>query len=238
MSLPTGKKSANGQNGTPSISWYSIPPKQRSWSSASGARKRRLFLIHWRRHSGEGVSLQIPWHTHLDLTWTFKTTSLVKKEQNRLYFQANLSKQLLVSFYSALWKASSPRASWCRMPAALRLTRRLYRESSNQHREITNTQLPSPKDIYRTQCPHLAANIIKDSSHHGHHLITLISFWRRHRSIKARTSSRQDCGSGLQTGLLKKTIKQLQLIQNAGPGKQSTLLQVCYLWTGVQLFTE
>ncbi len=124
---------------------------------------------------------------------THISQDLVKKAQQRLYFlrklrKTNLSQQLLVSFYHCsvgsilshgilMWYAG------CTMAEKKALQRGI-----NSAQKITGAQLLSLADIYSTRCIRLARSIIKDSSHPGNHLFTLLPSGRRFRSLKTRTS--------------------------------------------------
>ncbi|KAF7653031.1 hypothetical protein LDENG_00088520 [Lucifuga dentata] len=58
--------------------------------------------------------------------------------------------------------------------------------------QIIGTQLQSLEDIYKIRCLRWATDIVKDSSHPGHHLFTLLPSGRRYRSLKTHTSRFQN----------------------------------------------
>src|SRR4029434_7895584 len=58
----------------------------------------------------------------------------------------------------------------------------------NTAQKFTGCSLPSLKSIARSRYLSRANNILKDSSHPGHHLFTLLLSGRRYRSFRARTT--------------------------------------------------
>src|SRR4029434_5543016 len=58
----------------------------------------------------------------------------------------------------------------------------------NTAQKITACSLPSLESIARSRYLSRANNILKDSSHPGHHLFTLLPSGRRYRSMRAGTT--------------------------------------------------
>uniref|UniRef100_A0AAR2JVL9 Reverse transcriptase domain-containing protein n=1 Tax=Pygocentrus nattereri TaxID=42514 RepID=A0AAR2JVL9_PYGNA len=132
-------------------------------------------------------------HISADLSWSFNTSHLIKKAQQRLYFlrrlkQDRLSPQILTNFYRCtiesiltncvtVWYSSSTVAERKSLQRVVRTAQR-----------ITGMQLPAIKDIHHQRCVRRAHSIIKDPSHPNHKLFNLLPSRRRYKSIRARTS--------------------------------------------------
>lgn len=132
-------------------------------------------------------------HISDDLTWTFNTTQVVKKAQQRLYFLRRLRKfgmapKILSNFYSCIiesvltncitvWYGSS----------TVRDRKRLQRVIKTASK-ITRTPQPSLQSIYHRSVHRRAASIIKDPTHPQHGLFTLLPSGRRFRSVRCRTT--------------------------------------------------
>ena len=128
-----------------------------------------------------------------DLSWSVNTSETVKKAQQRLHFlrvlrKNNLECKLMVAFYrttieSVLTYCISAWYSGC--TAA---DKRALQRVINTAQKITGCSLPSLESIARSRYLSRANNILKDSSHPGHHLFTLLPSGRRYRSFRARTT--------------------------------------------------
>src|SRR4029434_6775011 len=113
----------------------------------------------------------------------------VKKAQQRLHFlrvlgRNNLECKLMVAFYRTTIEIV---LTYCNA-AALRQTREPSKGSSSEPQKIPGCSLPSLESIARSRYLSRANNILKDSSHQGHHLFTLLPSGRRYRSFRARTT--------------------------------------------------
>ncbi|MCP4487325.1 MAG: DUF1891 domain-containing protein [Gammaproteobacteria bacterium] len=136
-------------------------------------------------------------HISADLSWSNNTSALVKKAQQRLHFLRVLKKEhldssLLVTFYrstieSLLTYAVSVWHSSCTEAERKRLQR-----VTNTAEKIIGCPLPPITTIYKSRCLSRAKSIIKDPSHPGFHLFTLLPSGRRYRSIAARTNRMKD----------------------------------------------
>ncbi|GAA6102851.1 uncharacterized protein LOC112847167, partial [Tachysurus ichikawai] len=54
--------------------------------------------------------------------------------------------------------------------------------------KIIGVSLPSIRDIYTTRCIRKANSIVDDPTHRSHTLLTLLTFGKRYRSIRALTT--------------------------------------------------
>ena len=136
-------------------------------------------------------------HIMDDLAWGTNIAELVKKAQQRLHFlrvlkRENLNTQLLVTFYRSsieslltyaitVWYSSCTEAEKKRLQRVVRTAEK-----------IIGCPLPSLLDIYNSRCLSRAQNIVKDTSHPGHHLFDLLPSGRRYRSLRSRTNRFRD----------------------------------------------
>ena len=127
------------------------------------------------------------------VSWSANISAVVKKAQQQLHFlrvlrRNNLEEKLLVTFYRStiesvlayaitVWYAGSTAADRKRLQRVIRSAER-----------ITGCPLPSLDDISSSRCLSRAERIIRDHSHPGHHLFSLLPSGRRYRCIKSRTN--------------------------------------------------
>ncbi len=126
------------------------------------------------------------------LSWSTNTTAAIKKAQQRLHFLRVLKKnrlcqKLLVAFYrsaieSVLTCCLTVWYGGC-SGADKKSLQRVIKNAQN----IIGCPLPLLLDIANTRYLSRAKNI-KDFSHPGHHLFSLLPSGRRYRSIKTRTA--------------------------------------------------
>ncbi len=125
------------------------------------------------------------WDTHID--------SIVKKDQQRLFFlrqlkKFNLPQAHMTQFYSAViesvlcssitvWFGSASKSDIRRLQRTVRTAER-----------IIGVHLPCLQDLYYSRVKKRAGNIITDPSHPGHNLFALLPSGRRYRSLCTRTS--------------------------------------------------
>ncbi len=127
-----------------------------------------------------------------DLTWITQIQTQVKKARQRLYHLRQLRKfrvspAILKTFNSgaiesvltqciSVWYGNSSNQDCKALQRVVRLAER-----------ISESALPSLKDIYLKRCKSRSAKIIKDSNHAGNHLFCLLPSGKRFRSMMAKT---------------------------------------------------
>ncbi len=126
-----------------------------------------------------------------DLTWTTHIQTQVKKARQRLYHLRQLRKfrvspAILKTFYSgaiesvltqciSVWYGNSSNQDCKALQRVVHLAER-----------ISGSAFPSLQDIYFKRCKRRAAKILKDSTHPGNHLFSLLPSGKRFRSMMAK----------------------------------------------------
>ena len=135
-------------------------------------------------------------HDPIHLTWSRQVDSAVKTAQKRLYFLRRLKKfgmsaKTLSNFYRCTIESilSGCITAWYGSCSAA--DRKALQRVVKTAERIIGCHLPSVQGIYNTRCLRKARNIIKDHSHPGYGLLTLLPSGRRYRSIRARTAHKQ-----------------------------------------------
>ena len=155
-----------------------------------------IFLI-WRSRShthrgscsGESLRLQIPRCVHQDdLTWSRQADSAVKTAQKQLCFLRRLKKfgmsaKTLRNFYRCTIESILSGCITARYGSCSAADRRPCRGWWRQ-RSVSSAAISLQCKASTTQ----HHNIIKDHSHPGYGLLTLLPSGRRYRSIRARTT--------------------------------------------------
>ena len=129
-----------------------------------------------------------------DLTWSMQADSAVKTAQKRLYFLRRLEKfgmsaKTLKNFYSRCTIESILSGcitAWYGSCSAA--DRKALQRVVKTAERIIGGHLPSVQGIYNNRCLRKARKIVKDHSHPGYGLFTLLPSGRRYRSIRARTT--------------------------------------------------
>lgn len=128
-----------------------------------------------------------------DLTWSMQADSAVKTAQKRLYFLRRLKKfgmssKTLKNFYRCTIESilSGCITAWYGSCSAA--DRKALQRVVKTAERIIGGHLPSVQGIYNSRCLRKARNIVKDHSHPGYGLFTLLPSGRRYRSIRARTT--------------------------------------------------
>lgn len=127
-----------------------------------------------------------------DISWTDNISAVVKKAQQRLHFlrvlrKYKLNSNLLLTFYRSsieslltycitVWYGSCTKADRVRLQSVVKTAQK-----------IIGCPLPSLMDIYSSRCLSRAANIIKDSSHPGFNMFSLLPSGKRYRCISTKT---------------------------------------------------
>ena len=172
--------------------------------------KTKEFILDYRRQSADPAPLHINGdrvekvytfkflgaHLSDDLSWSANTSEIVKKAQQRLHFlrvlrKNNLECNLMVAFCRTTIESI---LTYCISAWYFGFTaadnRALQRVNTGQ--KITGCSLPSLECIARSRYLDRANNILKDSSHPGHHLFTLLPSGSWYRSSRAKTTHLKD----------------------------------------------
>ena len=127
------------------------------------------------------------------LTWSRQANSAMETAQKRLYFLRRLKKfgmsiKTLANFYRCTIESilSGCITAWYGSCSAAEL-KALQRVVKSAEGSI-GCHLRSMQSIYGTRCLRKARNSIKNSSHPGYGLFTLLPSGRRYRSITTCTS--------------------------------------------------
>ena len=128
-----------------------------------------------------------------DLTWSMQAGSAVKTAQKRLYFLRRLKKfgmssKTLTNFYRCTIESilSGCITAWYGSCSAA--DRKALQRVVKTAERITGSHLPSVQGIYNSRCLRKAKKILKDNSHPGYGLFSLLPSGRRYRSIRTRTT--------------------------------------------------
>ncbi|CAI5682340.1 unnamed protein product [Oreochromis niloticus] len=178
--------------------------KLAAWCSennlALNTKKTKELIVDFRSHSTDLAPLYINGecvervHTFrflgvlisADISWTDNISAVVKKAQQRLHFlwvlrKYKLNSNLLLTFYRSsieslltycitVWYGSCTKADRVRLQSVVKTAQK-----------IIGCPLPSLMDIYSSRCLSRAANIIKDSSHPGFNMFSLLPSGKRYR---------------------------------------------------------
>ncbi|KAI4903872.1 hypothetical protein NFI96_022133, partial [Prochilodus magdalenae] len=132
-------------------------------------------------------------HISEDLTWSLKSSTMVKKAQQRLYFlrslkKAHLCPRILVDFYRCTIESILTNCISVWYGSCSASDRKALQRVVKTAQRITGTQLPTIESVYQKRCLSRARSIIKDPSHPNHELFTLLPSGRRYRSLRSRTN--------------------------------------------------
>uniref|UniRef100_A0A669B499 Reverse transcriptase domain-containing protein n=1 Tax=Oreochromis niloticus TaxID=8128 RepID=A0A669B499_ORENI len=184
--------------------------KLAAWCSennlALNTKKTKELIVDFRRHNTDLAPLYINGecvervHTFwflgvlisADISWTENISAVVKKAQQWLHFlrvlrKYKLNSNLLLTFYRSsieslltycitVWYGSCTKADRVRLQSVVKTAQK-----------IIGCPLPSLMDIYSSRCLSRAANIIKDSSHPGFNMFSLLPSGKRYRCISTKT---------------------------------------------------
>jgi len=114
-----------------------------------------------------------------DLSWTDDTMAIVKKSQQRLRFlrllrKTNLQGNLLVTFYRSAIESVLAYCLTVWYSGCSAANRKALQRIIKTAEKIIGCPLPSLEDIANSRCLHRACNIIKDNTHPGHELFSLL----------------------------------------------------------------
>uniref|UniRef100_A0AAZ1X703 Reverse transcriptase domain-containing protein n=1 Tax=Oreochromis aureus TaxID=47969 RepID=A0AAZ1X703_OREAU len=178
--------------------------KLAAWCSENkltlNTKKTKELIVDFRRHNTDLAPLYINGecvervHTFrflgvlisAEISWTDNISAVVKKAQQRLHFlrvlrKYKLDSNLLLTFYRSsieslltycitVWYGSCTKADRVRLQSVVKTAQK-----------IIGCPLPSLMDIYSSHCLSRAANIIKDSSHPGFNMFSLLPSGKRYR---------------------------------------------------------
>nr|BAB83841.1 ReO_6 [Oryzias latipes] len=132
-----------------------------------------------------------------DLKWTAHIDSLRKKAQQRLYFlrqlkKFNLPQGLLTIFYTAIIQSVLTTSITVWFGSATRHDRNRLQRIIRSAERIIGTSLLPIQDLYRSRARKRAGRIVKDPSHPGHCLFSLLPSGRRFRTLRTKTTRHKD----------------------------------------------
>lgn len=132
-------------------------------------------------------------HISADLSWSTNTSALVKKAQQRLHFLRVLKKEqldssLLVTFYRSTIESLLTYAVSVWHSSCTEADRKRLQRVTKTAQKIIGCPLPPIPTIYNSRCVSRARSIIKDPTHPGFHLFTLLPSGRRYKALPARTN--------------------------------------------------
>jgi hypothetical protein len=125
------------------------------------------------------------------LTWSKHTKTVVKSAWQNLFPPRRLKRfgmgsQNLKRFYSGTIESMTGRITeWYGNCSASdhKALQRVLRTAQY----ITGAKLPAIKDLYTRWCQRKALNIVNDSRHRSHRLLSLVPYGKRYRSTKSRS---------------------------------------------------
>ncbi|KAK3561725.1 hypothetical protein QTP86_012698 [Hemibagrus guttatus] len=114
-----------------------------------------------------------------DLTWSVNTSELLKKAQQRLHFlrvlrKNNITQRLLVSFYRCSIESLLKYCICVWYTSCTVAQRKALQRVINMAQKIIGCPLLNLEELHSSHCLKIAQNIIKDTSHPGHHLFELL----------------------------------------------------------------
>ncbi len=170
--------------------------------------KTKELILDFRRHRTEPAPLYINedcvervhtfkflgLHISNDMSWSANTSATIIKAQQRLHFLRVLRKnslecKLLVSFYRSTIESVLVYCISVWYSSCTAADKKALQRIINTAQKITGCSLPSLESIARSHYLSRAKNIIKDTSHPGHHLFNLLPSGRRYRSLRAKNHS-------------------------------------------------
>ncbi len=173
--------------------------------------KTKELILDFRRHRTEPAPLYINIycvervhtfkflgvHISNDMSWSANTSATIIKAQQRLHFLRVLRKnslecKLLVSFYRSTIESVLVYCISVWYSSCTAADKKALQRIINTAQKITGCSLPSLESIARSHYLSRAKNIIKDTSHPGHHLFNLLPSGRRYRSLRAKTTRLQN----------------------------------------------
>ncbi|KAL0149225.1 hypothetical protein M9458_055459, partial [Cirrhinus mrigala] len=118
-------------------------------------------------------------HISEDLSWTTKTSSLVKKAHQRLFFLRTLKKNqlssaVLVNFYRCTVESILTNCVTVWYGSCSVAERKALQRVVKTAQRIIGTPLPAIEDIQKKHCMRRARSILKDYSHPAHKLFCLL----------------------------------------------------------------
>ena len=118
---------------------------------------------------------------------------ILKKAQQRMYFlrqlkRHGLSQELLIQFYSAVIESVLCTSITVWFGAATQQDRNRLQRTVRTAERITGALLPSIQELYSSRTRKRAGNIIRDPTHPGHNLFSLLPSGRRYRALRTKTS--------------------------------------------------
>ncbi|XDV45489.1 hypothetical protein PO909_013579, partial [Leuciscus waleckii] len=137
------------------------------------------------RFLGSSISRDLKWSTHIDC--------VQKKAQQRLYFlrqlrKLNLSKELLITFYSAIIQSVICTSITVWFGSATKRDRARLQRTIRAAQIIIGADLPFIQDLHRSRFRKRVVKINADPSHPGHKLFNLLPSGRRYKALYAKTS--------------------------------------------------
>src|SRR4029434_5360094 len=128
-----------------------------------------------------------------NLSWSANTSAIVKKAQQRLHFlrvlrKNNLECNLLMAFYRSTIESVLANCISVWYSGCTAADKRAIQRIISTAQKITGCSLPSLVNIAHSRYLGRANNIMKDTSHPGHHLFTLLPSGRWYTYSSARTT--------------------------------------------------
>uniref|UniRef100_A0A8C5BDP5 Alkylated DNA repair protein AlkB homologue 8 N-terminal domain-containing protein n=1 Tax=Gadus morhua TaxID=8049 RepID=A0A8C5BDP5_GADMO len=162
--------------------WWSTINKNVDWINYIYYNQQRF--VNFTEEAVKGLSEQF---------WSMQAGSAVKTAQKRLYFLRRLKKfgmssKTLTNFYRCTIESilSGCITAWYGSCSAA--DRKALQRVVKTAERITGSHLPSVQGIYNSRCLRKAKKILKDNSHPGYGLFSLLPSGRRYRSIRTRTT--------------------------------------------------
>src|SRR4029434_9697598 len=195
MSRPTGRRFSTWQSGVQITTWLSTPrrPKSSLWTSGRKLAHTSPSISTGRRWSVSPSFKFLGVHISEDLSWTLKTSSLVKKAHQRLFFlrrlkKAHLSPQILENFYRCTIESILTNCISVWYGSCSVADRKSLQRVVKTAQRITGSSLPTIEAVQSKRCLRRAGSIEKDSSHPSHRLFALLPSGRHYRALRSRTS--------------------------------------------------
>ena len=131
-------------------------------------------------------------HIQEDLSWT-NNTAIIKKAQQRLYFQRvfrnyHLRSELLVTFYHCSVESISTYCICVWFSSCTAAERKALQRVVNSAHKIIGCPLPSLEELYNIRCLKKATKISRDPTHPGNEHFVLLRSGIRFRTMAARTN--------------------------------------------------
>ncbi|KAK0138683.1 putative RNA-directed DNA polymerase from transposon BS [Merluccius polli] len=128
-----------------------------------------------------------------DLKWELNISSLIKKDQQRMYIlrqlkKFNLPRTMMVHFYSSIIESILTSSITIWYAAATAKDKGRLQRVIRSAEKVIGCNLPSLQDPYTSRTLRCAGKIVADPSHPGHKLFETLPSGRRLRSIRTKTS--------------------------------------------------